>query len=156
MARPHSVTRREIATEIEIDATPAQVWAVLADTATYSEWNPFIVALRGELTENSVIEFKFAMSPAPPLPGRARVLKVVGERELRWAGNALADWLFRAEHYHLLTVSSGGATRLQHGELFSGLLAAPLWPLLQRFGRPAYLRFNEALRRRAAVAATYT
>jgi hypothetical protein len=142
------VTQREIATEIAIDGPPVQVWAVLTDTAAYPQWNPFIVALHGELIENSVIDFKFVFPPAPPLPAQARVLRVVVACELRWAGNFLADWLIRAEHYHVLDESIGGRTRLRHGETFSGLLAAPLWPLLRRFGRPAYLRFNEALRRR--------
>jgi hypothetical protein len=142
----------EIATEAEIRASPAQVWAVLADTASYPRWNPFIVALRGELVESGTIDFHFVIPPAPRLPGRAQVLKVAPARELRWAGRLGAPWLFRAEHYHLFAPTDSGGTRLLHGEIFSGLLAAPMWPLLRLFGRPVYVRFNEALRRRAEQA----
>jgi hypothetical protein len=148
-SRESAMTTWEIATEAEIRASPAQVWAVLADTASYPQWNPFIVELHGDLVESATIQFRFVIPPAPRLPGTALVLKVASERELRWAGHFLAPWLFRAEHYHLLTRSGGGGTLLRHGEIFSGLLAAPMWPLLRLFGRPVYVRFNQALRQRA-------
>ena len=32
---------------IQIEATPAQVWAVLTDTAAYPDWNPFIIRSSG-------------------------------------------------------------------------------------------------------------
>ena len=148
-SRESGTSRWQIATEAEIRASPAQVWAILADTARYPQWNPFIVALRGELVESGTIEFHFVIPPAPRLPGRAVVLKVAPARELRWAGRFVASWVFRAEHYHLLAPTDGGGTLLRHGGIFSGLLAVPMWPLLRLFGRPVYLRFNEALRGRA-------
>lgn len=140
---------REIATEIEIEAPPASVWAVLVDTPRYPQWNPFIVELRGELSVAQDIRFSFRIPPAPRLPGRATVLKVEAVAELRWAGRLLWPWLFRAEHYHLLTALEGNRTRLVHGEIFSGLMAALAWPLLSVFARPVYARFNQALRERA-------
>jgi hypothetical protein len=139
---------REIATEIEIDAPPARVWGVLVDTPRYPQWNPFIVELQGELSAAQEIKFSFRIPPAPRLPGRATVLKVVSGVELRWAGRLLWPWLFRAEHYHLLVPVEGGRTRLEHGEIFSGLAAALAWPLLRVFAQPGYARFNQALRER--------
>lgn len=32
---------------VEIDATPAEVWAVITDFPSYGEWNPFCVAVEG-------------------------------------------------------------------------------------------------------------
>jgi hypothetical protein len=139
---------REIATEIEIAAPPARVWAVLVDTPRYPQWNPFIVELRGDLRAAQEIRFRFRMPPAPPLPGRATVLKAEPAAELRWAGRLLWPWLFRAEHYHLLAPLHGGRTRFAHGEIFSGLLAILGWPLLRFLGQPVYGRFNRALRER--------
>jgi uncharacterized protein YndB with AHSA1/START domain len=40
---------RELSTEIEIDAPPADVWRVLSDSEAYPEWNPFIRKLEGDL-----------------------------------------------------------------------------------------------------------
>jgi hypothetical protein len=139
---------REIATQIEIGAPPDRVWKVLVDAPRYPEWNPLIVELQGELSESREIKFFFRIPPAPRLPGRARLLRVVCGTELRWAGQLLSPWLFRAEHYHLLTRVEGKHTRVTHGEIFSGLAAALAWPLLRAFARPAYRRFNEALRQR--------
>lgn len=138
----------EIATEIEIEAPPTRVWAVLVDTSRYPQWNPFIVELRGELSVAQDIRFFFRIPPAPRLPGRATVLKFEAGAELRWAGRLLWPWLFRAEHYHLLTPTDGGHTRFRHGEVFSGLLAVLAWPLLRFFAQPVYGRFNRALRER--------
>ncbi|HEU5282295.1 MAG TPA: SRPBCC family protein, partial [Burkholderiales bacterium] len=56
-SRESGTSRWQIATEAEIRASPAQVWAILADTARYPQWNPFIVALRGDLVESGSIEF---------------------------------------------------------------------------------------------------
>jgi hypothetical protein len=40
---------RMITTEIDIPATPQDVWQVLADGAAYADWNPFIRHLSGDL-----------------------------------------------------------------------------------------------------------
>jgi hypothetical protein len=145
---------REIATEIEIGAPPARVWAVLVDTPRYPQWNPFIVALRGVLAAGQAIRFRFRIPPAPRLPGRATVLLAAPEAELRWAGRLLWPWLFRAEHYHRLAPLDGGRTRLAHGEIFSGLLAVLAWPLLRVLAQPVYRRFNLALRERVEETGT--
>ena len=42
--------RNELRAEIEIDAEPARVWAVLMDFEAYPDWNPFITSIQGERT----------------------------------------------------------------------------------------------------------
>ncbi len=123
---------------------------MLVDTPRYPQWNPFIVELRGDLSSGSDIRFKFRVPPAPAVPARGTVLDVVPGVELRWAGRLLWPWLFRAEHYHLLEPAGEGQTRFTHGEIFTGVLAVMTWPLLRRFARPVYSRFNQALAERVA------
>jgi uncharacterized protein YndB with AHSA1/START domain len=45
--------REEIITEIVIDAPAERVWEVLADLASYPEWNPRIRRASGELRAGS-------------------------------------------------------------------------------------------------------
>jgi len=54
---------REVRTEIEIAASASSVWQVLTDFARYSEWNPFISCISGELVDG-------CLSSADSLPSR--------------------------------------------------------------------------------------
>jgi len=78
---------RELRREIDIEAPPAAVWAVLTDMHSYTEWNPFIPHLAGELREGAKLEVRIE-----PPGGRAMTFKptLLGvERELRWRGRLL-------------------------------------------------------------------
>ncbi len=39
--------QNELRAEVEIDADPDSVWAVLMDFAAYPDWNPFIHPIEG-------------------------------------------------------------------------------------------------------------
>jgi uncharacterized protein YndB with AHSA1/START domain len=39
--------KNELRAEVEIDADPDSVWAVLMDFAAYPDWNPFIHPIEG-------------------------------------------------------------------------------------------------------------
>ena len=45
----------EISTTIEIAATPENVWAVLADLASYPKWHPVYWAVTGQLAAGSTL-----------------------------------------------------------------------------------------------------
>ena len=49
---------RELSKEIEIDAPPERVWAVVTDFAAYPEWNLFIRRISGELHEGARLEVR--------------------------------------------------------------------------------------------------
>jgi hypothetical protein len=121
----------KIATEVTIDAASETVWRILADTARYPQWNPYIRELHGTLAPGEPIRFRFSLAGNITVSAQARVLAVAADRELRWSGHFLADWLFRAEHYHVLERISEHAVRLRHGELFSGILGSALRPFLR-------------------------
>jgi hypothetical protein len=44
-----------IRTEIDITASPAAVWHVLADFPTYPAWNPFVRPIRGDQAPGSML-----------------------------------------------------------------------------------------------------
>jgi hypothetical protein len=83
---------------------------------------------------------------------KGTVLTVIEGRELRWTGHLLFDWLFRAEHFHLIEPESGSRVDFRHGETFSGALMPLARWLLRQSGPPVYEAVNTALKRRAEAA----
>lgn len=112
--------RADIVTEIDIDAPPSAVWAVLADPAGYRDWNPFLVSMEGELAEGATLANTMRPAGGSEMTFRPVVLKVEPEQELRWLGRFLLPRIADGEHYFLLEERIGG-TRLVHGETFRGV-----------------------------------
>ena len=111
-----------LTSQIEIDAPPAAVWAVLTDSAAYESWNPFIRKLDGELCPGATLEIRIAPPGARAMRFKPTVLAVTAERELRWLGRFLAPGIFDGEHGFTLEPLPGGRTRFVQTEHFSGLL----------------------------------
>jgi hypothetical protein len=111
----------EISAATQIAASPEQVWAILADLASYSQWNPLFREASGQLSTGNTITLK----STHPVNGRtmmvkARVLAAEPARELRWRSSL--PGLMTGEHSFTLTPADGG-TRLVQTEIYSGLLA---------------------------------
>ncbi len=45
------VLRKELASSIDINASPEEVWSVLTDFAKFPDWNPFMRWIKGDLSE---------------------------------------------------------------------------------------------------------
>ena len=113
---------RELRREIEIDAPPERVWAVVTDFAAYPEWNPFIRRISGELREGARLEVRIE-----PPGGRATTFKptvraVETNRELRWLGRLLVPGIVDGEHSLRIEQREGGSSRFVQSERFSGVL----------------------------------
>ena len=145
---------REIVTTIDIDAPPAEVWAVLEDTAAYPDWNPFVVALEGELAAGR----KLAVTIRPPggrgITLKPTVLEVEPGISLRWLGRLGVPRIFDGEHsFTLEPIDGGRRTRFVHGERFRGVLVPFVGSLLRRT-EAGFVAMNEALRDRVATRAS--
>jgi hypothetical protein len=113
----------EIRTEIEIAASPREVWHVLADFPRYPEWNPFIVGIRGKLELGA----RLSVVESEPESHRERALEVrvkccEANRELRWLAHTLMKGLLDGEHFLVLEAAGAGKTRVIHGENTTGIL----------------------------------
>lgn len=137
----------ELRTEIEIDAPPSAVWSVLADFASYRDWNPFIGRVTGELRADARLEVLICPPDGREMTFRPRIVRVDPERELRWLGHFLVRGLFDGEHFFRLERLPDGRTRFVHGENFTGLLVKPLTGLLTKTAR-GFVFMNQALKRR--------
>ena len=104
---------RELHTEIDIDASPEQVWGVLADFERYREWNPFIVSVDGSAEVGARLTVRMQPVGARAITLRPTVLEVVHGRHLCWLGRLGLPSIFDAEHDFSLEPAAGGGTRLR-------------------------------------------
>lgn len=138
---------REIRTEIEIAASPADVWRVLTDLASFSKWNPFVRSIEGALAEGERLRVRLAPPGSSGMTFRPTVLRVAEPREFRWLGHLLMPGLFDGEHIFELE-DLGGKTRFVQREEFRGILAGPMLKALRDKTHRGFISMNQALRER--------
>lgn len=108
---------KHITTSIKIEATPQKVWKVLTDYEKYSEWNPFITSISGNVKRGNQITVNIQKMTFNP-----KVLIFKENSELKWLGHLWFKGLFDGEHRFYLTANENGTTTLEHSEKFSGIL----------------------------------
>lgn len=135
--------KKEIVTEIVIEATPAQVWAVLTDFEAYPQWNPFVKSLTGDVAVGRRIKVLL-----PGMTFTPKVLVFDAPREFKWLGNLFIPGLFDGEHRFQLLDNGNGSTTFIHSERFNGLLVGLFNRMLERDTRPGFEALNRALKQR--------
>ena len=142
----------EVTTAIEIAAPPEQVWAVLADLASYPQWHPVFRAVSGRLVPGS----KLTITSTIPSSGRAMTVKVkvvTAEpgTELRWVSKLAGITI--SERRFLLRPADGG-TSLVQAETYRGLGGGggrggrSTFALIDRI-RGTFEAINEAIKQQA-------
>ena len=132
-------------TAIEIDASPEQVWNVLADRDAYPEWNPFIISSTGELTAGGTITNVLRDTEGKETSFSPELLVVEPNRELRWIGKVPPGFIFDGEHSFRLEELPNGRTRLIHEETFRGAAIPFTKSMLNKTIKPQFIAMNEAL-----------
>jgi len=117
-----SLEVRELRREVEIDAPPERVWAVVTDFAAYPEWNPFIRSISGDLHEGAKLEVRIEPPGARAMTFKPTVRAVEASRELRWLGRLLLPVVSDGEHSLRIEPLDGGGSRFVQSEKFTGLL----------------------------------
>jgi len=142
------MAERHIETSIDINASPARVWAVLTDFAQMPAWNPFITSIAGEVSEGARLSVRVVPPGKSGMSFRPTVLAVRPARELRWLGHLIVSGIFDGEHYFLLEPLAGDRTRFRQGEKFSGLLVGLLGGALAAT-EAGFKAMNAALKQQA-------
>lgn len=144
---PKGIYMREVATQVEIDAPPAEVWRVLTDFDRYAEWNPFMREASGQARVGETLTIKIFPEGGRPMQFSPKVLAAQEGVELRWLGRMLGGIVFSGEHQFLLAARDGGGTRVHHSEKFSGLLSHLMGGTIDKF-EGDFRRFDAALKQR--------
>lgn len=138
---------KEIKTEIAINAPIEKIWAVLMDFSAYSTWNPFIRKIMGKAGINE----KLAVTIEPP--GKKAMtfypkIVALSEFQFKWVGNLGWPGIFDGTHQFLLIKQTDNQTRLIHSEIFSGILHAPIFKLINHSTHAGFINMNNALKDR--------
>jgi hypothetical protein len=138
----------ELRTEIEVDAPPATVWAILSDLPAYPDWNPFITSSAGTLAVGERLVNRLEPPGGKPLTFKPTVTEVHPGRSLEWLGRLLLPGLFDGRH-RFEVVPHGDGTRLLHSERFTGVLVPLMKRSLDTHTRAGFEAMNTALKSRA-------
>lgn len=138
-----------LVSQIDIDASPEEVWQVLTDLPAYPDWNPFIVRAEGRVEVGGQLRLRMQPVGGRPATLNPTVIEVVSGARLRWRGTLGVPGLLKAEHVFRLAARDDGGSRLHHDEHFHGLLVPLLSKSLHHSTLPAFVAMNQALKRRA-------
>ena len=139
----------EVSTTIEIAATPQNVWAVLADLASYPSWHPAYVGVTGQLATGSTLTIT-STSPTSDrnITAKVKVLTAEPDTELRWASKLLGRTI--SEREFRLSSTADGTSLVQAGT-YSGLGGGRGRAMVKVLGRvqDTFTAINEAIKQQA-------
>ena len=145
------------AASVEIDAPIEQVWAVMLDTASYGEWNPFVeraeCASPPKVGEPIVLHVRWANGRTTTSPERISVIDPPHDEDgvrratLAYVYEGLPSklGLVKGVRYQRLSQEQDGPTRYDTVEEFSGPLVRLAGPKRVEDG---FRRHAEALKQR--------
>ena len=143
------MSSHQLQTEIEINAGPERLWAILTDFAAYPEWNPFIRTIVGVPEKGARLTVRLQPSGAKGMTFRPVVVAADAGREFRWLGHLLLPGIFDGEHSFVIRPLADGKVLFQHSEKFRGVLVPLFRGSLDRDTRRGFEEMNQALKVRA-------
>jgi hypothetical protein len=141
--------KKVIRTEIEINATPEKVWAILTDFQNYPSWNPFITSLIGNVEEGSTIIAHIEPPDANGMTFKLKILVNKLNQELRWIGRLFFKGIFDGEHIFQLIDNKNGSTTFVQSEIFTGILVPLFSKQLDNNTKRGFEAMNEKLKIKA-------
>lgn len=134
--------------EVEAEASPERVWAVLSRVEAWPRWHPGIgfAALRGELRPGTRLDWR-----GDGMRIRSVLEEVEAPRRISWTLRTLGA---RGVHRWTLEPAGEGRTRILSEEAWEGLAVRFLRPTLRRTLTASRTAWLERLRDRAEKANT--
>jgi hypothetical protein len=139
----------EVSTTIEIAATPENVWAVLADLASYPNWHPMYLGVTGQLAAGSTL----TITTTHPATGRTMTAKVTVRTadpgtELQWVSKPLGVTI--SKRIFRLSPTAAG-TSLEQSGTYRGLGGGRGRAMNKVIGRiqDTFVAINEAIKQQA-------
>lgn len=128
-----------------IAAPPDDVWQVLVDGSSYTDWNSGVVSLDGRIALGERLKVVSEANPGRAFP--VRVTALDAPSTMRWTGG-MPLGLFKGERTFTLAPSPDGGTRFTVREEYTGPLTGLIWKSIPDLG-PSFAKFANGLKERA-------
>ena len=138
-----------IHTEIEIEATPAQVWDVLTDFPAYPQWNPFVVQIEGQPVVGAQLRAVIKPEGSKGMTFTPTVVEATVRREFRWRGTLVSAAIMEGEHRFCIESGENGRVRFVQAESFRGIFAPLILALIRTSTLAGFNAMNRALKERS-------
>ncbi len=137
--------KKQIRTEIIINAGSDRVWQVLTNFSGYTIWNPFIIESLGKAVAGTRLKNTMLNN------GKKMVFKPVITRCepntcFEWLGSLWVKGLFDGRHSFQIEPISAQQVKLIQSEEFSGLLSGPILNKIGNDTRNNFIKMNQALK----------
>jgi hypothetical protein len=127
--------RKNLSTEIVINAPQDKVWKAFTDFKEYPKWNPFIRSLTGDVKIGSTIHAVIQPKGGAAMNFNPVITQVKDEDTLQWEGRLFLPGIFTGKHTFQLVRIDRNKTKFIQKEDFNGLLVpfVDLNPTLEGF-----------------------
>lgn len=130
-------------THVDINASLASVWQVLADLQNYGAWNPFIVRVDGVCQPGERVVVHMHIPGKGLQRYRVRLTTLDAPHTFRWLGHFKVPGLIDGDHAFELSSLPDGRVRVRQCEDFRGMLVPFVWRgFIQRHLLPCFERLN--------------
>jgi hypothetical protein len=140
---------KDIFSEIEINASPDKIWSILTDFDVFSEWNPFIKSIEGNIEVGEKFKVFLQLPDTKGMKFQPKCMKVDQNKELQWIGHMIIPGLFDGEHSFIIESVEDKKVRFIQKELFTGILTPLIMNSIGEKTRYSFEAMNQALKERA-------
>lgn len=138
---------KELKDEIQIDSEPEIVWKILTDFTKYSQWNPIIIKIIGDLSVGNKIEIHLKTVGGKNRIYHPKITKIIPNHELRWRGQFFFSKIFAGERIFLIEELSDNKVNFVNKEIFSGIGVKLASQKMEDDILASFKKMNEALRK---------
>ena len=136
---------KEFSATTTIHARPEAIWAILLDTPSYPQWDPYCDKIEGEVAVGNKIKAFTKLSPGRAFP--VKVTQLDTNRQMTWSGG-MPLGLFKGERTFTLVPAGDDAIEFTVREVFSGPMLKLIAKSLPDMTEP-FEQFVAGLKQRA-------
>lgn len=141
--------KKEIKTELVIQASPERVWEILTAFEKYPLWNPFVKSIQGNAKVGAKIVVRLEQPGSKGMTFKPTVLTFEKNKEFKWIGHLLLPGLFDGEHRFELIDNGNGTTTFIQAERFKGILVRLFSKMLDTSTINGFNAMNQKLKEEA-------